>query len=45
MSCFDLLGTGSLQLIIGWESGKVELTNFKDHHYIRSHVILKKTLG
>lgn len=23
MSCFDLLGTGSLQLIIGWESGKV----------------------
>lgn len=23
MACFDLLGTGSLQLIIGWESGKV----------------------
>ncbi|XP_031619932.1 Bardet-Biedl syndrome 2 protein homolog [Contarinia nasturtii] len=25
MSCFDLLGTGSLQLIIGWESGKVDI--------------------
>lgn len=23
MTCFDLLGTGSMQLIIGWESGKV----------------------
>lgn len=26
MACFDLLGTGSFQLIIGWESGKVNMT-------------------
>lgn len=29
MACFDLLGTGSLQLIIGWESGKVKLHPLK----------------
>lgn len=23
MTCFDLLGTGTNQLITGWESGKV----------------------
>lgn len=27
MTTFDLLGTGSLQLIIGWESGKVNTYN------------------
>lgn len=27
MSTFDLLGTGSLQLVIGWESGKVKSSN------------------
>lgn len=25
MSTFDLLGTGSLQLVVGWESGKVDV--------------------
>lgn len=29
MACFDLLGTGSFQLIIGWESGKVFLAEDK----------------
>lgn len=23
MACYDLVGTGNLQLIIGWKSGKV----------------------
>lgn len=25
MTCYDLLGTGNLQLIIGWSSGKVDI--------------------
>lgn len=25
MACFDLLGTGSMQLILGWESNKVDI--------------------